>query len=167
MCHSPQVLKSHKLSSLCRGHVRRRALAQDAGPCAAVAFRQRGLHPVGGAEMPTTGSCPKRVESFGYAAGSAGLRRWSTPWHVAEGSPSAVIAAPDHLAPRGMKPSVRPRERHVTWAYPQWIYMHPGRGGSFFGMPGSSWRRTGWSLAVLLLCALVGWGYTIYSTIKL
>ena len=26
-----------------------RALAQDAGPCAAVALRQRGLHPVGGA----------------------------------------------------------------------------------------------------------------------
>ena len=27
----------------------RRVLAQDAGPCAAVAFRQRGLYPVGGA----------------------------------------------------------------------------------------------------------------------
>ena len=63
--------------------------------------------------MPTTGSSPKRVESFDYAAGSAGLRRWSTLWHVAEGSASAVIAAPHHLARRGMKPSMRPRERHV------------------------------------------------------
>ena len=33
----------------CRGHVRWRALAQDAGPCAALAFRLRRLHPVGGA----------------------------------------------------------------------------------------------------------------------
>ena len=49
MCHSPQVLKSDKLSSLCRGHVRWRALAQDVGPCVALAFRQRRLHPVGGA----------------------------------------------------------------------------------------------------------------------
>ena len=49
MCRSPQVLKSDKLSSPCRGHVRWWALAQDAGPCAAVAFRQRELHPVSGA----------------------------------------------------------------------------------------------------------------------
>ena len=49
VCHSPQVLKSDKLLSLCRGHVRWRALAQDAGPCAALAFRQRRLHLVGGA----------------------------------------------------------------------------------------------------------------------
>ena len=63
--------------------------------------------------MPTIGSSPKRAESFGYAAGSAGLRRWSTLQHVAEGSASAVIAAPDHLARRGMNPLVRPRERHA------------------------------------------------------
>ena len=49
VCHSPQVLKGDSLSSLCRGHVRWRALAQDAGPCAALAFRQKQLHPVGGA----------------------------------------------------------------------------------------------------------------------
>ena len=48
MCHSPQVLKRDKLSSLCRGHDRWRALAQDAGPFAALTFRQRRLHPVGG-----------------------------------------------------------------------------------------------------------------------
>ena len=47
MCHSPQVLKSDKLSSLCRGHVRRRALAQDAGPCAALAVRAEATPPGG------------------------------------------------------------------------------------------------------------------------
>ena len=49
MCHSPQVLKGDKLSSLSRGHVQWRALAQDAGPCAALALRHRRLHLVGGA----------------------------------------------------------------------------------------------------------------------
>ena len=63
--------------------------------------------------MPTTGSSPKRAQPVGYAAGSDGLRRWSTLWHVVEGSASAVIATPDHLARRGMNPSVRPRERHA------------------------------------------------------
>ena len=45
----PEVLKSDKLSSLCRGHDRWRALTQDAWPFAALPFRQRRLHPVGGA----------------------------------------------------------------------------------------------------------------------
>ena len=49
MCQSPQVLKDDKLSSLSRGHVRWWALAQDAGPCATLALRQRRLHLVGGA----------------------------------------------------------------------------------------------------------------------
>ena len=43
MCPSPQVLKGDNLSSLSRGHVRWWALAQDAGPCAALALRQRRL----------------------------------------------------------------------------------------------------------------------------
>ena len=33
----------------CGGDVQRQVLAQDAGPCAALAFRQRRLQPVGGA----------------------------------------------------------------------------------------------------------------------
>ena len=43
--------RSSRVTSFCRfvGAMWWRALAQDAGPCAAVAFRQRGLHPVGGA----------------------------------------------------------------------------------------------------------------------
>ena len=49
MCQSPQVLKGDKLLSLSRGHVRWRALAQDARPCAALALRHRRLHPAGGA----------------------------------------------------------------------------------------------------------------------
>ena len=48
MCQSPKVLKGDKLSSLSTGHVRWRALAQDAEPCAALALRQRRLHSVGG-----------------------------------------------------------------------------------------------------------------------
>ena len=54
MCQYPQVLKGDKLSSLSNGHVRRRALAQYAGPRAALALRQRQLHSVGGAL-----SCPQ------------------------------------------------------------------------------------------------------------
>ena len=49
MCQPPQILKGDKLSSLSRGHVRWRALAQDAGPCATLALRPRRLHSVGGA----------------------------------------------------------------------------------------------------------------------
>ena len=49
VCAIPHKSERDKLSSLCRGHVRRRALAKDAGPGAALAFRQRRLHPVGGA----------------------------------------------------------------------------------------------------------------------
>ena len=64
--------------------------------------------------MPTTGSLPKRAQPVGYAAGSAGLRRWSTLWHVAEGSASAVIASPHHLARCGMNLTVRHRERHAN-----------------------------------------------------
>ena len=39
------------------------------------------------------------------------VRRLSTLRHVAGGSASAVIAAPDHLGRRGMNPAVRPRDR--------------------------------------------------------
>ena len=75
MCHSPQIRKGDKLSSLCRGHVRWRALAHDAGPCAALAFRQRRLQPVGGALR-----CPQLAHHREELnpSGSACLRRWST-----------------------------------------------------------------------------------------
>ena len=49
MCQPPQILKGDKLSSLSRGHVRWRALARDAGPCATLALGQRQHHVVGGA----------------------------------------------------------------------------------------------------------------------
>ena len=64
-------------------------------------------------QMPTTGSLPKRAQPVGCATGSASLRRLSTLWHAAEGSASAVIAAPDHLGRRGMNPAVRHQERHA------------------------------------------------------
>ena len=64
--------------------------------------------------MPTTSSSPKRAQRVGYAAGSADLWRLSTLWHVAGGSASAVIAAPNHLGCRGMNTSVRHREWHAN-----------------------------------------------------
>ena len=115
--------------------------------------------------MPTTGSSPKRVESFGYAAGSASLRRWSTLWHVAEGSASAVIAAPD-----GAGPLLQPHQMalgpccccHTEWGRALAFVAAPNRAGPL--LPG----RTKWDWACAtaptpngagpLRCSYTKWG---------